>query len=196
MNDFAKEIGFMRGRIIGLLEGNHYGVFSSGGMTTTQEMCNILRCRYLGVNTFTRLSFASKTKRNCSIDIFAHHGKGASRLIGGSLNTVEQMIGTAEADIYLMAHDHKLNTGKVSRLHLQFGSNGLILKDKTMLLARSGSFLRSYMPEHQSYVVKKALRPAEIGFLKIILTPTRTQSTNPKTRRDSDLVSVKIEAMI
>lgn len=191
----SKEIGFMRNRIIGLIEGNHYGVLSSGSMTTTQLMCNRLKCSYLGVNGFIRLSFICGSKR-CSIDIFAHHGRGASRLIGSSLNTVEQMVSNAEADIYLMAHDHKLNVGKVSRLHLQGGGGSLVLKDKTMLLARSGSFLRSYLPGHQSYVVKGAMKPSEIGYLKIILTPSRECKGSSKNRKQNDLLSVRMEAVI
>lgn len=194
IKEFAKEISFMRGNIVGLIEGNHYGIFSNGGMTTTQFLCNHMRCRYLGVNGFIRLSFLDGTKRT-SIDIFAHHGRGASRLIGSSLNNVEQMVSNAEADIYIMGHDHKLNSAKVSRLHLHHGGEGLVLKDKTMLLARSGSFLRGYMHEHQSYVVKGAMKPAELGYLKVILTPTR-ETHRTKTRKIKDLLSVKMEAVI
>jgi hypothetical protein len=89
---FVKEIEFMRGRIIGLLEGNHYGEFQNG-TTTTQKMAEMMGCKYLGVSTFIRLSFKSKTNhKTCmATDIWAHHGKGASRLVGGSLNRVEQM---------------------------------------------------------------------------------------------------------
>ncbi len=100
VKQFHEEIKFMKYRLIGLLEGNHYGIYSTGGMTTTQKLCETLRCRYLGVNAFIRMSFICGSKRN-AIDIFAHHGKGAARLIGGSLNGVEQMVSNAEADIYL-----------------------------------------------------------------------------------------------
>lgn len=192
---FVKEIKFMQPRIIGMLEGNHYGVFSSGGITTTQMMCELLRCRYLGVNAFIRLAFVYGSKRT-SIDIFAHHGKGASRLIGGSLNTVEQMIANAEADIFLQGHDHQRSAGKVNRLHLQHGGDGLVLRDKTMIVARTGSFLRGYIPDHQSYVVKGVMRPSDIGALKITLTPTREVHKDRRKGGKSDLLSIKIEATI
>ncbi len=195
VKQFQEEIKFMKYGLIGLLEGNHYGVYSTGGMTTTQKLCENLRCRYLGVNAFIRLSFICGSKRN-AIDIFAHHGKGAARLIGSDLNTVEQMVANAEADIYLMGHSHQRNAGKVNRLHLQHGGDGLILKDKTMLLARTGSFLRGYMPDHQSYVVKGAMKPSDIGYLKIILTPTREARLNNKTRKTEDHLTIKIEATI
>lgn len=190
---FVDEIRFMKGKIIGMIEGNHYGVYSTGGMTTTQEMCNILKCRYLGVNGFIRLSFARGSKRT-SLDIFAHHGKGASRLIGGSLNSVEQMVANAEADLYLQGHDHQKSAGKLSRLHLQNGGDGLVLKDKTMIVARTGSFLRGYMPDHQSYVVKGAMKPSDIGFLKIILTPVR--ETHQEYSKRADNFTIKTEAVV
>ena len=192
---FKKEIDFMRGRVIGLLEGNHYGVFSNGSMTTTQMLCEMMKCQYLGVNSFIRLSFVYGSKRT-SLDIFAHHGKGASRLIGGSLNSVEHMVSNAEADIYLMGHDHQRNAGKLSRLHLRGGGDRLVLKDKTMILARTGSFLRGYMPDHQSYVVRGAMKPSDIGYLKIILTPTRELQQDKRTGKRVDLMSIKMEALV
>lgn len=190
---FVNEIRFMKTKLIGLLEGNHYGVFSMGGMTTTQEMCNMMKCRYLGVNSFIRLSFIHGSKRT-SLDIFAHHGKGAARLIGSSLNSVEHMVSNAEADIYLMGHDHQRNAGKLSRLHLQNGGDGLVLKDKTMIIARTGSFLRGYMPDHQSYVTRGAMKPSDIGYLKLILTPIRETHQEGQKRKDN--FTIKTEAVI
>lgn len=102
----AKEIKFMDGNIIGLLEGNHYGELQNGA-TTTQKLCELLNTKYLGVSSFIRLSFSLGQKR-ASIDIWAHHGKGASRLIGGSLNRVQQMGEAAEADIYCVSDDTEI----------------------------------------------------------------------------------------
>lgn len=98
VNRLYDEISFMQGRLIGLIEGNHHGILQSG-MTTTQMMCDKLKTKYLGVSSFIRLSFAYGHKR-ASVDIWAHHGKGASRLLGSSLNTVEQMEAIADADIF------------------------------------------------------------------------------------------------
>ena len=86
-DEFINKICFMKGRIAGLIEGNHYAVLRSG-ITTTQYMAEVLGCKYLGVAGFVRLKFTLQETSRTSIDIFAHHGKGASRLIGGSLNRV------------------------------------------------------------------------------------------------------------
>jgi len=83
----AKELSFMKGKLLGLLEGNHYSVFEDG-TTTTQYLCQLLECKYLGVSAFIRLRFCYKPSdtSTMSLDIWAHHGSGASggRTVGGS----------------------------------------------------------------------------------------------------------------
>lgn len=94
----AKEMEFMKGRLIGLLGGNHYWKFQHGGTTDT-ELARLLETTYLGVSTFIRLTL-EKFQRRFTLDIWAHHGAGGARLPGGSLNRVDQMREHAEADIF------------------------------------------------------------------------------------------------
>jgi hypothetical protein len=175
-----KEIEFMRDRIIGLVEGNHYSILESG-MTTTQMMCDKLKCKYLGVSSFIRLVFIYGYKKY-SIDIWVHHGKGASRLVGGSLNTVEQMSAIADADIYLMGHDHRKSVALKTRLCLGNGK----LRQKKVLLARTGSFLKGYVDGEPSYVARGAMTPTDLGVIKIELTPRR----NKKNKEDDYYVDM------
>lgn len=172
VNNLLKEIMFMKGRIIGLVEGNHHSVLQSG-MTSTQMMCDKLKCKYLGVSTFIRLRFpfAGKSRKTYTLDIFAHHGRGASRLTGGSLNTVEQMAAIADADIYLMGHDHRKSAAIKTRLVL----GDTKLHQKKVLLARTGSFLRGYVEDQPSYVARNAMIPTDLGVICIELTPKRDQ---------------------
>lgn len=173
----AKELEFMNGRLIGLLEGNHFGTFQNG-TTTTQKLCELLQCKYLGVNGFIRLAFQSTTghKGYTSVDIWAHHGLGAARLHGGSMNRVEAMAEIAEADIYLMGHDHKKSVAIKSRLKLVGGGSNIRLAHRKVLMARTGSFLRGYVPGEKSYVARRSLNPTDLGVVKIELTPKRDQS--------------------
>lgn len=183
MDDFAKEmcdqfykqISFMRGKCIGMLEGNHFYQFQNG-MTSTQYLCQRLECPYLSATAFVRISFHSECGKRLSVDIFAHHGKGASRLVGGSLNTVQQMAECAIADIYLMGHDHKKSIGMSSKLTLTDGRTGLHVKEKKMLYGRTGSFLKGYEEGKESYVAKALLNPTDLGTIKIELTPKRKKS--------------------
>jgi hypothetical protein len=165
----SKEIEFMNGSLIGLIEGNHYGVYPTG-ITTTQKMCDILKCKYLGASSFVRLTFKYGT-RETSIDIFAHHGKGAARLVGGSLNRIQQMGEAAQADIYLMGHDHKKSVGTSSKLFLGGGNGKLEVKHKKQLYVRTGSFLKGYEDGVPSYIVDGAMNPTDLGVVKIEMTP-------------------------
>ena len=140
-------------------------------------------CKYLGVSSFIRLSFHYST-HHFHIDIWAHHGKGASRLIGGSLNRVQQMGEAAEADIYLMGHDHKKTVGLVTKLKLGEGTGGnkqeIKLHHKKQLYARTGSFLKGYESDQVSYVADMALSPTDLGVIKIELTPRRISKQENK----------------
>ena len=173
---FYNEIKFMEGKLLGLLEGNHYGEFSNQ-TTTTQKLAELLKCRYLGCSTFVRLNF-KYSSMTASVDIWAHHGKGAARLIGGSLNRVQQMGEAAEADIYLMGHDHKKTVGLVTKLALKEGRGELKLHHKKQLYARTGSFLKGYENDKISYVADMALSPTDLGVVKIELTPRRSEHKN------------------
>jgi len=165
----AEEIWFMKDRIVGMVEGNHFGVLQSG-MTTTQMMCDKLGCKYLGVSSFIRLQFPFGHK-TYNIDMWVHHGRGASRLAGSSINAVEQMTGLGEAQIYLMGHDHKKSVAMKSRLYLAKDR----LRQKKILLGRTGSFLLGYVDNQASYVAKGAMTPCDLGVIKIELTPRRNE---------------------
>jgi hypothetical protein len=170
----AKELEFMRGRLIGLIEGNHFIRFEDG-TTSTQYLCRLLGCKYLGCTAFIRLRFVLHGKHKNAIDVWAYHGKGAARLVGGSLNTVQQMTDQAEADIYLMGHDHKKSIGLINRLKLTDGRD-IKLSHRKCVIARTGSFLRGYVPGQRSYVVDKNLNPTDLGVVKIEMTYRRDAS--------------------
>ena len=163
-----KDLKFAEGRVIGLIEGNHYYQFNRGE-TSTQTLCRLLNTKYLGVATFTRLRFVHKN-HFAVMDVFAHHGKGAARLLGGSLNRVQQMAESAEADIYLMGHDHKGPVGKNPRLRLSHAGSNLAVVERPQLFARTGSFLRGYVDGEVSYVADGCMNPANLGGTEISFT--------------------------
>lgn len=169
---FYEEIKFMQGRLIGLIEGNHYGEYNDG-TTTTMRLAGMMKTKYLGVGSFIRVHFKYHGS-GTYLDIWAHHGKGAARLPGGSLNRVIQMAESADADLYFMGHDHKKVVGYVPKLCLKSTKNGVMLKHKRQLFARCGSFLKGYEPNRSSYVVDAAMTPTDLGFVKITMTPKRS----------------------
>lgn len=170
---FADEISFMKGRIIGMLNGNHYFEFASG-INSDQKICELVGAKYLGVCSFTRLTFECGG-RNHTRDIFAHHGAGASRLIGGSINRVQQMAEGVEADIYAMGHDHKRGAVPAQpRLFLRqsIGSE-LVVEQREPVVLRSGSYLASYENNVVNYNVDSCRAPSSLGHVEILVNVKR-----------------------
>jgi len=139
-------------------------------------MCRLMKCKYLGVSTFIRLSFGPPkgSGKRMAVDIWAHHGKGAARLAGGSLNRVEQMLEAAECDIALMGHDHKKSIATKTRFRLVNHSGNLKLSHRKILIGRTGSFLKGYEEGKPSYIADAAMNPTDLGVLKLELTPRRS----------------------
>jgi predicted phosphodiesterase len=166
----AKELKFAKGRIIGLLGGNHYWMFKDQ-TSTDQRLAGLLDCNYLGVSSFIRLTFQYNNQRK-TLDIFGHHGKGSGRLPGGSINTLDQMREYAEADVFAMGHDHKRSvTPATPKLYLTHTKSGLDVKSRQQWLVRSGSFLKSFGDGLPSYNVDACRGPCSIGWVELEIMP-------------------------
>lgn len=173
------ELGFMRGRLIGMLGGNHYFDFGNGD-TTDHVLAAALGTKFLGVCSFIRLSlrFGARNTRT-SYDIFAHHGKGGGTLPGSTFNTLEKMTTTAEADLFLMGHDHKKGCiPSTPRLRLSSAGERaeLCVRERVPWLGRTGSFLKAYEPGRVSYNVDAGRSPSTLGWIEFEITPRRCRA--------------------
>lgn len=169
----AAELGFMRGKIAGLLGGNHYPQFADG-TTGDQLLANKLGASYLGACCAMRITFMLYKNNTINLDVFAHHGKGGGTTAGGRMNAVEKLEKVCDADIFLMGDNHArgcMPTGE--RLRLVKFPNGLAVKAKPTWIGRTGSFLRGYVDGDSSYVVDAALPPANLGHIEFEITPVR-----------------------
>ena len=184
--DFCKELEFMKGHVIGLIEGNHHYMFQNG-VSSTQKMCEYLQCRYLGGVSMIRLTFKKTgSKKAVSCDIYAHHTAGSKggggRRLGSGLNKLEDMTHVWDADIYLAGHDHKFNMAMPTYLYLD---NLMKVKEKDRLLVRTGSFQKGWMTDETGYVPTFNGQGNFLGAPLIILKPTR--------RKANDIEEMKIE---
>lgn len=172
----ARELDFMRGRLIGLVNGNHYFEFAST-INSDQKICELLKTKYLGVCAFIRL-FINCSGRQHALDLFVHHGKGAARLVGGSINRVAQMIEGTQADIFVMGHDHKKGALPTSRIFLQNTSRGgLEVRHRDVWNVRSGSFLASYRDGEVNYNVDAARGASCLGHVELHITPKKSDGS-------------------
>jgi hypothetical protein len=167
----------MRGRLIGLLGGNHYYEFGEGS-TTDHVLADALGTRFLGVSSLIRIAVKRPTGNTVvNFDIFAHHGKGGGSTAGGTFNTIEKMAATAEADLYLMGHDHK--KGCVpghTRIRLTSSPSsrtGLDIIEHTTWLGRTGSFLKAYEDGRVSYNVDAGRSACSLGWIELDITFVR-----------------------
>jgi predicted phosphodiesterase len=183
-----KELSFMRGRVIGLVNGNHFFQFEDG-TNTDNKLCERLGCKYLGVSSFIRVTFEVGGNNRIPFDIWVHHGAGGARLPGGSINRVDQMREHADADCYIMGHDHKRGVMPATpRFSLQPGAkNGLKLKAKQAWLIRSGSFLHAYEDGEASYNVDSARGPSSVGHVELEITLHRRGARDEEKNLDLEV---------
>lgn len=191
LNDFYKDIAWMRGRVLGLLEGNHHTrLDSSGGITSTQLLCQKLKTKYLGNQAFVKLKIDTGGGRWVSVVIFAAHGISSSaKSVSGGMLGVEKMEFISEADLYLMGHNHQRGALPFAKLHL-FDTNDGKMKvvERKGYFVRTGSFARSYVPNCRSYAANRLLRPADLGIVPIVISPVHSGRNG--------LLSVKLSVTI
>lgn len=183
---FVKEIEFMRGNIIGFIEGNHYAELGNG-TTTTQRMADALNTKYLGVMSVIRLTFKYGQK-STAVDIVAHHGRGAGRMLGSSLNGVQKMAETVHGNIYLQGDDHRKLVGMTTKLQVENNDGKIGLRHVKQIFLRTGSFLKGHEDGKASYIVDANLSPTDLGVVKVELTPRRERSR--KTGMDKFYVDI------
>lgn len=166
---FVEEVSQMKGKILGLIEGNHSWTFDDTGKTATQVMCEKLETKYLGWLSHFTLTFNVGAKIH-NVYIVACHGKAAGKRAGASINQVEDMkVIFPAADIYVQGHDHNRGAWPIDVLIPVNGMNGVSIKQKRQFLCRSGSFLKGYEGGKGSYVASRLLRPADLGALKLTI---------------------------
>ena len=170
IDELISEIDFMKDRTIGCIQGNHYWEFESGE-SSTQYIAEALNAKWLGDVAYIRLNINfTNSNKHMSIDIVAAHGKAGGKLVGTSLNQVDDLKRIfPNADIYIMGHDHHKGAWSTSVLEVKHKSrneNDLIVCQKRQWLARSGSFLAGYLEGEQSYIVKRLYRPTDIGVVR------------------------------
>lgn len=187
---FSDELSFMKGNIIGLIEGNHHYKFVSGD-TSTMIMSKALETKYLGGVSVIRICFIyKKNKKICAVDIYAHHTAGSrvgGRKAGSSLNKLEDMAEVWDVDICVAGHDHKMNAGLPVRMYLD---PRMKVKQKDILLVRTGSFQKGWMPGYEGYVPTFNGKPNFLGAPILKLIPSR------HTKNGDDSLYIKKSVML
>ena len=183
---FAEEIKHMRGKLLGLVDGNHNWRFPNG-VTASEDLANRMGCAHLGWLTHYTLTFQFGNGRSQNVYIVACHGRAGGKRIGTSINQVEDMKAIFPmADIYIMGHNHDRGAWPIDIL---YPTNAGEIKQKRQFLCRSGSFKKAYETGKSAYEVGRLLRPADLGALKLNISFHRDRE-NKKDRIITDIEAV------
>lgn len=161
------EMKHMRGRTIGLIEGNHHWLYANG-TTTTMDLADRLDTDYLGWLCHYTLVFDINPSKSSAVHLVLCHGKAGGKRAGASINQVEDMKGLfAAADVYCMGHNHQREAKPTSVLIPTHGNGKYTIKQKRQWLCRSGSFKKAYEAGTAGYEISRLLAPADLGAIKL-----------------------------
>ena len=120
---------------------------------------------------FIRVRFLRGEHKSSSvINIFSAHGNVAGRKGGSKINRLEDLMGSFEADIYMLAHGHKKITHSASILEVPHCGE-LRLKTKKRVGFMTGSYLRSYQQGANCYAEKGLFPPSDLGCMCVVIKP-------------------------
>jgi len=186
------EMSFMRGRTLGLIEGNHHWVYVNGG-TTTMDLASRLETEYLGWLCHYTLDFRFKdlANRTASVHMVLCHGKAGGKTPGVTINQVGDLrIIFPVAEIFCMGHDHQRGAWPQNILMPVRAQNGNTkIKQLRQFLCRSGSFKKAYEDNTAGYEIGRLLKPADLGAIRLDIGFHRD-------RKDGDMIIKDITAHI
>lgn len=171
--DFAKRfLTPIKGKLLGLAEGNHYYEFSTGG-TDTQYLCQLLDVPYLDKPAFIRLRLDAGGDATGTrvLKMIVHHGdwSGGYSRAGGDVNAAEMKALGFDFDIYLFSHTHRLWGMHVPSLTIP-STGKLRPVERPRAFVRTGCFVRGYDEKCAGrYAQKKLLNPTALGYARLLI---------------------------
>lgn len=135
------------GRWLGLGEGHHF--YEHAGETTDEKLCEKLKAPFFGTSAFIRIPAADLT-------LYSHHGLGGGVLPGSGLNRLYHTAsGLQGADIYMIGHNTKLTTARLSRPYPRWDTKPPRLEHRDIWIINTGGFSKSNVVGHRSAGIKR-----------------------------------------
>lgn len=160
-------------KILGLCEGNHEWEMRHRHSTNiVKRVCKELGVPFLGYSFFYRMVLKNTVGHTRNVIVYGHHGFGGGRTKGGTVNNIENLIKSYDADIYLMGHVHKKFGTRSIRLGMSERGKDK-LHHKPMVVAATGTFMKTSVPGDLTYSEKFGYPPTDLGVVKIDITMKR-----------------------
>jgi len=191
LDQFYEEISFMKGRLLGCIEGNHSWVFKDG-KKSDEIIAERMESPFLGWLCAYILMIDGPHSKSISVPMALCHGRAGGKRSGSSINQVEDMRITTFGNmiIYVMAHDHKLVAQPEISLVPVYSQPSWKMKQSEYWLCRSGTFKKGYEPDTSGYEIGRLLRPSKLGALRLQVSMER------KHTQKYDVTMPKIKAII
>lgn len=177
------------GRWLGLLQGHHFYKYEAGH-TSDQELCQLLKAKFLGTCAYIGLVFNdARGKEIGMVNIWLHHGTGGGQSATAPVQKLESLVyGEWEADIYLMGHCTKMAAAPKNRVY-PIWRGVPHLSHRKKVLVGSGGFSKGYIEGARQgqvpcggYVERGMMKPVVLGCPVIRITPRITEVREHGTR--------------
>jgi len=157
-----------RERILGIISGNHEATIRRyHSLDITLDIARTLGIKYLGEEAFVHLTFEWKGCARTFV-IFATHGSGGGRKVGGKANKMTDIAAFVDADITCMGHHHDRLGVRTVRLGLDKNANFTHTEQVHVL---TGSYLKTYQVGSPSYAARELYPPTAIGSPTVLIRP-------------------------
>lgn len=193
---FIKECPFLIGRTLAVFGGNHYFSFFDG-TTSDMALASKVKAPYVGGCGYLGVNLDIGGRKSHTLRIFVHHGIGGARTAGSSFNSLEMAAGYfPDANVVLMGHNHKAGAITLPSLNFDHGMGGKWrIKAFDRIIARTGSYLKSYEAGTKNYAHDALYRPSTLGGIELLVTVARTQENCGGKRRE-DCAIIKVKAVL
>jgi hypothetical protein len=165
----AKLLAPMMWRTAVLCQGHHWFEYDTDHPTLSKlqslrtpilhsdaYLASLLRTKFAPGHVMVNYNF----KSGGTYRVLAWHGQGNGQTLAYGLNKLARKSGGWEGiDAILMGHTHKLGSLVETRLRLERGK----VRDRSIPLVNSGSYLRAYLINEQTYVEDAGLNGLALG---------------------------------
>ena len=146
----------------------------------------------LSYESIIRIRFR-QGKRTSTLTIFAAHGAGGARTLGGKIKRIEDVVSWChDADVYMVGHYHDEIVRRHLVLRVRDTKPEPTLKAETKLIMLVPSFMRTYAEGGSSYASKRLYSPSVLGPLALDILPFGRQSRGNGKRNEHPIVNVTV----
>lgn len=173
VNELANILLPIKDRAMFLLEGNHEEKIKKRyHMNPIEIIGGMLKVPAFGYSAYGNIKVSRNKGHAKIIKMFAGHGWGSGRKIGGKINRLIEMGEFITADIIYGGHSHGLITDVAPIFDITNGDE-VQLRAEPKFVALGGTFLKTYdtRNNHSSYGEVAGYKPTPIGTVETIVKP-------------------------